>query len=132
VLDVAHDVSARLEHDFAATRRPAVGLLTFRSLAMTYRDIPIEAKPEGLRDPHGRVIPIKSLQRNFAVLTEMTYDEFAPLGAKRRSVLKCAAPVTQIIIKFLPNRNEVSVVPMPPAGFDACRGEYIAVDPSRV
>jgi hypothetical protein len=50
---------------------------------MVYRDIPIEAKPDGPLNPQGRVIPIKSLQRNFPVLREMTYDEFAPLGRKR-------------------------------------------------
>jgi hypothetical protein len=68
----------RPRHDGASN-----GADAFRSLAMVYRDIPIEAKPERLRDPHRRVIPIKSLTRNFSVLTEMSYDEFAPLGRKR-------------------------------------------------
>jgi hypothetical protein len=69
----------RPRHDAASH-----GADAFRSLAMIYRDIPIEAKPEGVCDPSGRVIPIKSLQRDFKVLTEMSYDEFAPLERKQR------------------------------------------------
>jgi hypothetical protein len=67
----------RPRHDAASH-----GADAFRSLAMIYREVPIEAKPEGPRNPQGRVIPIKSITRNFAVLTEMSYDEFAPLGRK--------------------------------------------------
>jgi hypothetical protein len=69
----------RPRHDAASH-----GADAFRSLAMVYRDVPIEAKPEGLRDPVGRVIPIKSIRRDFKVLTEMTYDEFAPLCPRQR------------------------------------------------
>ena len=60
------------------------GADAFRSLAMIYRDVPIEAKPVGPVTPRGEIIPIQSLQRNFKVLTEMSYEEFAPLHGPRR------------------------------------------------
>jgi hypothetical protein len=60
------------------------GADAFRSLAMIYR-APIEAKPEGPLNPRGEVVPIKSLRRDFKVLSEMTYDEAFPLdGARAR------------------------------------------------
>ncbi len=48
---------------------------------MTYRDIPIEAKPGGPRDPSGRVIETKP--RTWKYLSEMSYSEFEATRKKR-------------------------------------------------
>ena len=44
----------RPRHDAASH-----GADAFRSFAMTYRDIKVEAKPEGRRDPAGRLLETK-------------------------------------------------------------------------
>ena len=68
----------RPRHDAASN-----GADAFRSLAMVYRDVPIEAKAEVQRDPLGRVIETKP--RTWKYLTEITYDELAPFqGARQR------------------------------------------------
>jgi hypothetical protein len=60
----------RPRHDSASH-----GADAFRSLAMTYRDIPVEAKPyDGPYDPLGD--PIEPKPRTWKYLAEMTYDEF--------------------------------------------------------
>ncbi len=46
------------------------GADAFRSLAMIYREVPIETTPVGPLNPRGEVIPIENLRRNFKVLTE--------------------------------------------------------------
>ena len=70
---VPNDARDRPRHDGASH-----GADAFRSLAMTYRDIKIEAKPEGPRDPLGRII--ETAPRKWKYLSEMTYDEF--IGTK--------------------------------------------------
>jgi hypothetical protein len=49
---------------------------------MTYRHIKIEAKPEGPRDPLGRIIETKL--RDWKYLSEMTYDEFHAIADQER------------------------------------------------
>jgi hypothetical protein len=59
----------RPRHDSASH-----GADAFRSLAMSYHDVPIEAEvPDGPYDPVGKLLP-PSL-RDFKCLTEMNYDE---------------------------------------------------------
>jgi hypothetical protein len=70
-------------HDWASH-----GADAFRALAMSYRDVTIEAKPDGPRDPLGRIIETKP--RTWKYLSEMNYDEFHSAtgstldGARRR------------------------------------------------
>jgi hypothetical protein len=52
-------------------------------LAMTYRDIPVEAKlPDGPYDPRDSLIPSKP--RGWKFLTEMTYQELIDMQDKKR------------------------------------------------
>jgi hypothetical protein len=59
----------RPRHDSASH-----GADAFRSLAMSWRDVPIEVTtPTGPLDPLGKLVP--PALRNFKVLTQLSYDE---------------------------------------------------------
>jgi hypothetical protein len=59
------------------------GADAFRSLAMSWRDVPIEVTtPTGPLDPVGKLLP-PSL-RNFKVLTELTWDELHEVAFPER------------------------------------------------
>ena len=57
-----------------------------RRLHDLIRDIPIEAKPEGPRDPLGRIIETKP--RTWKYLTEMSLDEFMATRKKERNGIR--------------------------------------------
>src|SRR6476646_10511524 len=68
----------RPRHDSASH-----GADAFRSLAMSYRDVPIEpALPDGPYDPVGKLLPPSV--RDFKCLTELTYDELHEVAFPER------------------------------------------------
>ena len=68
----------RPRHDSASH-----GADAFRSLALSYKDVPIEpALPDGPYDPVGKLLP--PALRNFKCLTELTYDELHEVAYPER------------------------------------------------